>query len=412
MNDLFDSLLVSSPNVGGLFFLHEGNAFKLDNFNTTGLSVNGRKVLRGVQPSALQLYDNGLFEITESTVPFDDIHDVYLDDQCVYLVGTSGNEVVKLDLAGEELQRWVLPGEEDSLHINCLALWNGRIVFSAFGEFTGHYSYKGKTEKSGFVQDLHTGQRLITGLSQPHSLVPVGRNLLLANSETKELSEYGPSGDLLRTLALEGYPRGICVTDNALYVGLSCSRNIECPGVGNATVVALNKDSWEELGRVHLPVAEVYSIQEIANRDDVIHVLATIASNSSSRLASAVAERDGQIAALHQAMAEYDGQKRHGFVQMDADIKGRDAKIRHLVELVDGKNRELALIHNSASWFITKPLRSIKHQIRCLLSLPWRVSSLLQNLNRARHTSHFTSEGPSKPDPNGYSESVQPSGNG
>jgi hypothetical protein len=96
-------------------------------------------------------------------------------------------------------------------------------------------------------------------------------------------------------------------------------------------------------------VAEIYAIQEIANRNDAVHVLANIASDSSSRLASAVAERDGQIATLHQAMAEYDGQKRHELVQMDADIKERDAKIRHLGALVDDKNRELALIHNSAS---------------------------------------------------------------
>ena len=362
MNKLFDNLLVSSPNRGGLFFLHEGNAFKLDNFGTTGLSVNGRKVLRGIQfqPSALYIYDISLVEISKCTVPFDDIHDVHLDGQFVFLVGTSGNEIIKLDSHGEELQRWVLPGENDSLHINCLAMWNGRIVFSAFGEFTENYGYKGKTERSGFVQDLYTGERLITGLSQPHSLVPVGRNLLLANSESKELSEYGPSGDLIRSLTLEGYTRGICVVNNIIYVGLSCSRNIEFPGVESATVMAFNWDTWEEVGRVKLPTAEIYAIQEIADPYDAIHVLATIASDSSSRLGRTVSERDGQIANLNHAIA------------------GRDAEIRHLAKLIDNKNRELMLVQNSVLWLFAKSLLSIKHQLRHMLrhmfSLQRRVS--------------------------------------
>jgi len=358
MNKLFDNLLLSSPNGGGLFFLHEANAFKIDNFDTTGLSIKGRKVLRGIQPqpSALYIYDVNPLEISKSTVPFDDIHDVYLDGQFVFLVGTSGNEIIKLDGSGGELQRWVLPGDMDSLHINCLAMWNGRIIFSAFGGFTENYGYKGKTEKSGFVQDLFTGQRLITGLSQPHSLVPIGQNLLLANSESKQLLEYGPSGDLIRALTLEGYTRGICVVNDIVYVGLSCSRNIELPSIESATVMALHRDTWEEMGRVKLPTAEIYAIQEIANPNDAIHVLATIASDSFSRLACTVAERDGQIANLIQAMT------------------GRDAEISRLAKLIDSNNRELMLIQDSIFQIFAKSLLSIKHQLGHMFSLQRRVS--------------------------------------
>ena len=159
----------------------------------------------------IELYGDSLLDMTSVVAPVEDIHDVYLDDTFIYLAGTCGNEIIKINGAGEELQRWVFHGDNDALHINCLAVWNGRVVFSAFGEFSQCRGYKGKTEKSGFVQELCTGRRVITGRSQPHSLVPVGRNLFLANSKRKELSEYAPSGDLIRTLTFGGYTRGICV---------------------------------------------------------------------------------------------------------------------------------------------------------------------------------------------------------
>lgn len=383
MDNLFENLLVSSPNDGGLFFINNENVYQLDNFNSTGLSVKDRTVLRGVQPSMMQLYDTDLFEFTNNEMPFDDIHDVYLDDDSIYLVATSNNEIVKFDSYGKELKRWIFPGENDAFHINSLVRWNGKIVFSAFGEFAEHRGYKGKTEKSGFVQDLLNEKRLITGLSQPHSLVPIGQNLLLANSEYKELLEFGPSGNLVRTLTLDGYTRGICIFNNTIYVGLSCSRNIQNPGVNTATVVALDLDSWEEKGRVHLPIPEIYAIQCISNSDNTIHILANIASNASKILASSVTDRNGQIAYLTQLQAERDGQivnmrqviseRDEQIANLNQVIAERDAQIDYLTQahkvrgeqIVDlsqtlaERDAHIARIISSRSWHITKPLRFV-----------------------------------------------------
>jgi hypothetical protein len=38
---LFDNLLVSSPNGGGLLFIHGDQAFHLDTLHTTGISLSG-----------------------------------------------------------------------------------------------------------------------------------------------------------------------------------------------------------------------------------------------------------------------------------------------------------------------------------------------------------------------------------
>jgi hypothetical protein len=46
----------------------------------------------------------------------------------------------------------------------------GRIVFSAFSAFDSQETDKSNANNSGFVPDLHSGERLITGLSQPNDL--------------------------------------------------------------------------------------------------------------------------------------------------------------------------------------------------------------------------------------------------
>jgi hypothetical protein len=338
VDKLFDNLLVSSPNGGGLYFVHEGRVFKLDNFNTTGLSVKGRKVFRGIQPARIHLYDCGVTESTLNLITTDDIHDVYLDDDACYVVGTSRNEIIKLNTVGEEIERWIFPGEDDARHINCLAKWNGRIVFSAFGEFLTQREYKGKTGESGFVQDLLTGEHLIVGLSQPHSLLSFGENLLLANSEHRELMEFGSAGDLLRSQTLDGYTRGICVVGDIIYVGLSCSRNIENPGIDTAAVVALDRTSWVELGRVQIPTKEIYSIQGTSGSNETIYALANIASTSSSELVAALRARDGRIASLDRIVADAKNREeklRSDLNDRDKDIQNIGAQSRAALEAAD-----------------------------------------------------------------------------
>jgi glycosyltransferase involved in cell wall biosynthesis len=302
MSKQFENLLVSSPNSGGLFLIHKGNTFRLDSLNTTGLFCFASGVLRGIQPAELCIYKDSVQYISAESVSFGDIHDVHYEAGFYYIVGTSGNEIIKLTENGEEVQRWVFPGEKDSWHINCLGTWNGRIVFSAFGEFREHRGYKGKTEKAGFLQDLLTGERLITELSQPHSPVPFGNNFLIANSEKMDIREFSITGNLLRSKVLDGYTRGIYVGKNAVYVGLSCSRNIEFNGLKSAAIVSLDPVTFEENGRIYLPTQEIYGIQCIDDREELIQAISAIASSSSARLTDSLTQRDGHIANLGQTV--------------------------------------------------------------------------------------------------------------
>lgn len=257
MRNPFDNLMVSSPNNGGLFLLIEGEVHKLDGSNTTGLALDASAWARGMQPGTLVTSANGMRSADDG---FPDIHDVLLFDDAVYVVATEGNAIVKSDMEGIELQRWVFPGDGDAWHVNCLASMAGRILFSAFGDFRSNREYKGKTLGAGFVQDLESGRRVIDGLSQPHSLLVHGDGLLLTNSETAELQEYDSEFNLLRSINLGGYARGLLVVDGAILVGLSRSRNAEAGTVGTATLLALDLQTWEETARITLPVDEIYSI--------------------------------------------------------------------------------------------------------------------------------------------------------
>ncbi|WP_250548112.1 hypothetical protein [Pseudomonas congelans] len=109
------------------------------------------------------MYGETALEIDSSTVPVGDVHDVLEFEDHVYVVGTTGNEVIKLDKQGVERQRWHFPGEDDSRHVNCLGIWNGTIVYSAFGEFTSHRGYKGLSDGQGFVNELFRESVLFPG---------------------------------------------------------------------------------------------------------------------------------------------------------------------------------------------------------------------------------------------------------
>ena len=280
MKELFSNLLVSSPNGGGLFVIDDNKVIKLDSYSSVGLCVLPDVIIRALQPDSLWICSNSVIEISSSQVSFGDIHDVLGYEGDYYLVGTTGNEVIRIDTNGLEVQRWCLTGEDDSKHVNCLAVWNDKVIYSAFGEFDISRGYKNNTIQKGYVKDLETGGVLISGLSQPHSPIVVGDNLLIANSEMMEIREYDCAGGLLRTKILQGYTRGICVYGNTIFVGLSCSRNTTDTIVETATVVALDLGSWDELGRIAVPAREIYSIVSVEESKRLVTAIASIASYS------------------------------------------------------------------------------------------------------------------------------------
>ena len=267
---LFDDLLVSAPNGGGLFALRGGQAQHLDGLSSTGLALHGATLARALQPADWVVY--GAQDASTSVaaaIHCADIHDVLWVGDGFLMVSTDHNEVVRVDSNLRPAQRWAFPGELDSMHINCLAQWGDEVVFSAFGMFSERRAYKVASAGAGFVQGLDGLEPIITGLSQPHSLKPWGADLLLADSETRSIALFDRQGREKRRRVLDGYTRGIAIGRQALFVGLSASRTPEPGGLASATLVALDLQSWEELGRLALPAREIYEVLELPQGVDM-----------------------------------------------------------------------------------------------------------------------------------------------
>ncbi len=307
-------IFISCPNQdGGLFLLQGGRITTLDRHPSAGISSSGDIFYRGKQPFSLVVYGDDVFDRTDESL--DDIHDVLYFRDHVYVVGTLGNQIIKFDLAANELKRWTYSGQPDSRHINCVGVWNGRIVFSAFGDFAETHGYKGNTPGSGYVEDLESGERLITGLNQPHSLVQFGDNLLVANSGEKEIREYTPSGRLLRKKRFAAYARGIAAIGEHIFVGLSRSREADDNDIKSAALVTLRADTWEEIAVASLPSREVYALHSVEQPSLVTGLSTRITHDSITRYDDELkntrqwlTERDNHVASLVRALRELDDQ--------------------------------------------------------------------------------------------------------
>lgn len=336
MKEVLANLLISSPNGGGIFYIENGHVLRVDERSTTGLSLSRIGLAVGVQPDWVQVLGHGGTHGAGADDIFcQDIHDVLWHEDRYYLVGTRRNEVVCMSSAGEECQRWVLPGEEDSCHINCLAVWDGKVVFSAFGDFVAHRGYKGATIGTGFVQELESGRRLITGLSQPHSLVVMDESLLLANSEACELAEYSKSGGRVRAVGLNGYTRGIHVSDDHIYVGLSKSRNAQFDELDSAMLVVLDRQSWVELGRIPLPTDEIYSVLS-ADQATLLSAVASLAAAACARGQAVAAELQVAARRLEGELQQQESLTTGSLLALGA----RTAEVRAVRALLDASRLE------------------------------------------------------------------------
>lgn len=265
---MFSKLIVTSPNGGATVALRDGNkdVVCIDSFNATGLGLRDDLLVRALQPRYVVICHLGTGEHTfisgggESGARFGDVHDVLIESNGILLVSTETNAIDCFGFDGAPTWTMSYPGEHDSHHFNSLVRMNGKLLVSRFGNFTQSGAYRSNTRNAGYVEIVGENAVAVSGLSQPHSLVVDEDRLLLANSEQFEIREYSGKFELNRKKNLGGYTRGIFVRNDIVYVGISGNRkDLQAPK--KASIVALDRASWEEVGRYELyGVSEIYSI--------------------------------------------------------------------------------------------------------------------------------------------------------
>ena len=382
-----ESLFVSAPNDGGLFYVCNDVARRLSTLDTTGLALSSDKCLRALQADGareISIYKNDI--CTRITLSEDelDLHDILIDGATTYVACTHLNAVIAYDDEWRELERWTYPGEEDSVHLNCLCLYQGRLLVAMFGDFKTHRGYKGQTAGRGVVRDVRSGEILVDGLSQPHTMVACGDELVLCNSEVGELRVY-QNWECVRIIPVGGYARGLAMGASHYYVGISLSRNAatdaQHPG---AHIAVVDKESGTVERTIPVGSREIYDVHmceasvalsgffralcfetanELETRDvQLAEARAHIASDSLELIQRTTRIRalESEIETLEEGLlpAKTEMQAITGeLFKLEQEKLSLQERINHLQEELQTWRGRCLDMADSYSWHVTKPLR-------------------------------------------------------
>ncbi|MGW0804685.1 DUF4915 domain-containing protein [Nonomuraea sp. NPDC002799] len=252
--------------IGGGLFAIGGAVEEIDRVSSTGLYAAGGLLYRCLwsaegSPAELVAYDptgvRRYHRLDDVSTP----HDILVVDGDVLVVATTQNEVQRVAPDGEVVWRWRAPGEVDSWHLNSLAVAGDRILVCGFGPFLRRRGWdeSGKPA-TGQVVDLATGEPVLQGLRAPHNPHYSDGTWLVCDSAAGDLVRI--SGETRREigrLGLPGWPRGLAVTDDYLFVGVSPHRYLT-DSVETAALAVVDRREWRVTGLVDLPAREVYAL--------------------------------------------------------------------------------------------------------------------------------------------------------
>ncbi len=204
----------------------ELEGFSLDRreiVGTTGVVVDGDRIAIALQGAAAQIvyvdknYNAIEYKENQNII---DIHGIVIEDGVLICASTGNNLIIK-----GEREVYARSTEYDGLgldveHINDICWANGRLVASKFG------SSRSNGLRNGCVYDVKSGEVLLEGLNQPHSVFFYDNDIYVMDSLTGHLfqiqdgSAFGPKS----ILKISGYARGLCITDRFILVGSSKQR--------------------------------------------------------------------------------------------------------------------------------------------------------------------------------------------
>ncbi|HYH58035.1 MAG TPA: DUF4915 domain-containing protein [Thermoleophilaceae bacterium] len=250
---------------GGLHVIGEPPR-RIDGLSTIGIAVGPDLVARSLRGDAdqpqgeLLIYDRtGVLRYLR--VPgLIDGHGMAWDGENVVAVASGRNAVLWIDPGGRVVRERTFPGEGDAWHLNCLMHDGDRLCVCAFGQRERHREWQAHLDDpEGVIADLETGSLTATGLRCPHHAHRAGEDLLVCESRHGDLVCRGPDGSEQRRLHLGGWTRGLAVTDDAILVGVSAQR-IGGGDDDRASVVVLDRETWELRARIALPDQEIFDV--------------------------------------------------------------------------------------------------------------------------------------------------------
>ncbi|AGL16373.1 DUF4915 domain-containing protein [Actinoplanes sp. N902-109] len=263
---LLASCFDAHHSVGGGLFALGAEVEKVDDVSSTGMYVDDGLLYRCLwsadgSPAELVVYDESGIQRYQRLDDVSTPHDILVADGEVFVVATTQNEVRSIAADGTVSRRWQAPGEPDSWHLNSLARYGDRMVVCGFGPFLRRRGWdEAGRPATGQVADMATGEPILTGLQAPHHPHYESGTWLVCDSAARELVEFPDhTRQPSRRLRMPGWPRGIAVTDDYLFVGISAHRHT-ADTEDTASVAVVDRAQWRVVGVVDLPVREVYAL--------------------------------------------------------------------------------------------------------------------------------------------------------
>jgi hypothetical protein len=250
---------------GGLFAWDGVRLEQLDDTPTTGLTIHDGslvRVLRAPESDSFGLVVQGATGRVELTVEgHNDPHDVVWTGESYAIACAGSNAIVHVGLDGDPAGLWKAPGEGDAWHLNSLLIVDGELHVTAFGSFERHREWNepDADPATGFVLNLATDEKVLTGLYSPHHPRRFEHDWAVCNSGRRALTRLdAATGAITGDTLLEGWTRGLAAHDGMLLVGESPGRT-EPPEV-TATVAVVDATTWEVVDRFAVPAREIYDV--------------------------------------------------------------------------------------------------------------------------------------------------------
>jgi uncharacterized protein (TIGR03032 family) len=264
---LVASCLGDGDTGGGLLY-HDGQSWIcIDDVSTTGLFVSDNELIRILwAPSQVAdgtsiLHYNTSGLLRHLTVDgLTDPHDVLWDGVHYVAASSSQDSLLWIGLEGDVVRRFQPACGDDCWHLNSLFLHEGVLYATAFGRFEEPRGWVGRQrDGTGIVFRVDTGEDVQTGLCCPHSPRFESNRWIVCNSTNSELKAFSVTGELVKSVGLRDWVRGLAISDRYLLVGESVNRQLG-DEVRGATVAVLDRCTWTVLQRLTLPFREIYDL--------------------------------------------------------------------------------------------------------------------------------------------------------
>ncbi len=273
---LEDNLLVSAPSIqgrpGGLYHLKKTTWFAsaelqiIDLLDTSGLYLQSNLFLRSLQNKStlfLVAYSQTGQTWTIANSELKNIHDMVIFEHSLYVVSCFTNEIAKISMTGEIEERWKFGNGAHTWHINCLSVWDNRLVATCSGRFDVEPDWASDLGRPGQVFDVKTGDILWSDLAHPHAPgVDRQNRKYVCDSKGQKVLIKESSGNIIELKFPGSFPKALAWGKNMLYVGLAKYRFPLAgqKGIDSARIAIVNLKDFSIVDYIDLPIDEMYNI--------------------------------------------------------------------------------------------------------------------------------------------------------